>query len=235
MKRYLVAVVGVPGSPAESQRSEVGSYRSETAARQAGADEWRRILFVHAPHIDRYRVVIERDGAEVGEVPMPEVPADAAPGILDETVTPLGVSIGAAGELIEPEDDIAPAVAEGAHDPDPAPTAVDLDALGSTGEMAAIHEDPLDAQVTGQQPVVHRDDLEEIAVDEPTPASLVQLDRDDDAPADNEVPAHTPSYVIEEPPDGPVPDDIIARFAESVRAEEERAAARGERERNGGK
>ena len=84
MKRYLVAVVGVPGSPAESQRSEVGAYRTESAARQAGADEWRRILFVHAPHVDRYRVVIERDGAEVGEVPMPEVPADAAPGILDD-------------------------------------------------------------------------------------------------------------------------------------------------------
>jgi len=235
MKRYLVAVVGVPGSPAESQRSEVGSYRSESAARQAGADEWRRILFVHAPHIDRYRVVIERDGAEVGEVPMPEVPADAGPGILDETVTPLGVSIGAAGELIEPADTITPPVDEDAHDPDPAPTAVDLEALGSTGEMAVIHEDPLDAQVTGQQPVVRRDDPEEIAADEPTPASLVQLDGDDDAPADSEAPAPTPSYVIEEPPDGPVPDDIIARFAESVRAEEERAAERAERERDSGK
>ena len=72
-KRFLVVVVGVPGSPAEAQRSEVGRFRSMGAAQQAGQDEWRRILFVHAPHVDRYRVVIEDDGVEVGEVPMPDL------------------------------------------------------------------------------------------------------------------------------------------------------------------
>ena len=247
MKRYLVAVVGVPGSPAESQRSEVGAYRTESAARQAGADEWRRILFVHAPHVDRYRVVIERDGAEVGEVPMPEVPADAAPGILDETVTPLGVAVGAAGEPIEMDeaeaqaeaDDVvvveeAVAVAEVAEvttADDAAEPAVDLEALGSTGEMAVIEdEDPLDAQITGQHPAVNRDDLGEIAADEPTPASLVNLDPDE--PEAEPAPPPAPSYVIEEPPDGPVPEDIIAKFAAAVRGEEERAA---ERERDRGK
>ena len=255
MKRYLVAVVGVPGSPAESQRSEVGAYRTESAARQAGADEWRRILFVHAPHVDRYRVVIERDGAEVGEVPMPEVPADAAPGILDETVTPLGVAVGAAGERIEVdeveevEDEAAEvvaepvsdevveeavavaAVAEVADEAEAAAPAVDLEALGSTGEMAVIEdENPLDAQITGQHPAVNRDELGEIAADEPTPASLVNLDPDE--PEAEPAPPPAPSYIIEEPPDGPVPEDIIARFAEAVRGDEERAA---ERERDRGK
>jgi len=235
MKRYLVAVVGVPGSPAQSQRSEVGAYRTEAAARQAGSDEWRRILFVHAPHIDRYRVVIERDGAEVGEVPMPEVPADAAPGILDETVTPLGVSVGAAGERIEVEEveaaEEAVAVAEVAAVDDAVAPVTDLEALGSTGEMAVIEdEDPLDAQITGQHPAVNRDDLGEIAADEPTPASLVNLDPDE--PEIEPTPPPTPSYVIDEPPDGPVPEDIIAKFAEALRGEEERAA---ERDRERGK
>jgi len=229
MKRYLVAVVGVPGSPAESQRSEVGAYRTEAAARQAGSDEWRRILFVHAPHIDRYRVVIERDGTEVGEVPMPEVPADAAPGILDETVTPLGVSVGAAGERIEVDEveavDEAVAVAEVAAVDDAVAPVTDLEALGSTGEMAVIEdEDPLDAQITGQHPAVNRDDLGEIAADEPTPASLVNLDPDE--PEIEPTPPPAPSYVIDEPPDGPVPEDIIAKFAEALRGEEERAAER---------
>ena len=235
MKRYLVAVVGVPGSPAESQRSEVGAYRTESAARQAGSDEWRRILFVHAPHIDRYRVVIERDGAEVGEVPMPEVPADAAPGILDETVTPLGVSVGAAGERIEVDEEVAVeeavAVAEVAAVDDAVAPVTDLEALGSTGEMAVIEdEDPLDAQITGQHPAVNRDDLGEIAADEPTPASLVNLDTDEPEPAPAAPPA--PSYVIDDPPDGPVPEDVIAKFAEALRGEEERAA---ERDRDRGK
>jgi hypothetical protein len=245
MKRYLVAVVGVPGSPADSQRSEVGAYRTESAARQAGSDEWRRILFVHAPHIDRYRVVIERDGAEVGEVPMPEVPADAAPGILDETVTPLGVSVGAAGERIEVDEaeaveeeaveevavEEAVAVAEVAAVDDAVAPVTDLEALGSTGEMAVIEdEDPLDAQITGQHPAVNRDDLGEIAADEPTPASLVNLDADEPEPAPAAPPA--PSYVIDDPPDGPVPEDIIAKFAEALRGEEERAA---DRDRDRGK
>ena len=96
-KRFLVVVVGVVGSPAEAQRSEVGRFRSRSAAEQAGVDEWRRILFVHAPHIDRYRIVIDDDGAEVADIPMPELPAETAPGLLDETVTPLGASMGALG------------------------------------------------------------------------------------------------------------------------------------------
>ena len=284
LKRYLVAVVGVPGSPAESQRSEVGTYRSESAARQAGEDEWRRILFVHAPHIDRYRVVIERDGAEVGEVPMPEVPADAAPGILDETVTPLGVTVGAAGEPLEPApaddardaadqaqaadeaeaaveqaaDDAVAEVADEAADDDagsmseaefdaraeaaaiavgmgPADDAqaADDDAeppLETTGEMEAVTDDePHDAAVTGQQPVVRGDELddeiEDLPVEMPVPTADVALDP--------EAPVSPPrtSYAIEDPPDGPVPDDVIARFAESLRLEEERNAERAERER----
>lgn len=244
MKRYLVAVVGVPGSPAQSQRSEVGAYRTESAARQAGADEWRRILFVHAPHVDRYRVVIERDGAEVGEVPMPEVPADAAPGILDETVTPLGVPVGAAGEPITPEDEPAAEVAvvedvaaeqvveEVADEVEVVEVVEVAEPIETTGEMAVIaDEDPLDTQVTGQHPVVNGDEPIEIAADEPTPAALVEVD---EAPEDA-APPSPPAYVIEDPPEGPVPDDIIARFAEAVRGEEERAAERSDRERGRGK
>ncbi len=229
-KRYVVAVVGVAGSPAESQRSEVGSYRSDAAARQAGADEWRRILFVHAPHVDRYRVVIERDGGEVGDVPMPEVPADAAPGILDETVTPLGIPLGAAGEVVEVVE-VVGVMAEAEAVPAAAPTAaavpvaeepqVEIEALESTGEMAVVPVEnlaPSDAAATGQHPVVSSGDVP--AADTPTAA---------DSSPDPVAPS-PPAYVIEEPPEGPVPEDIIARFAEAARGAEERAAER-ERER----
>ncbi len=244
-KRYVVAVVGVAGSPAESQRSEVGSYRSDAAARQAGADEWRRILFVHAPHVDRYRVVIEHDGSEVGDVPMPEVPADAAPGIFDETVTPLGIPLGAAGESLQdltPDPEAAPGevvevvevvgvMAEGEAVPATAPAAaavpeaeepqVEIEALESTGEMAVVPVEnlgPSDAAATGQHPVVSSGDVP--AADTPTAA---------DSSSDPVAPS-PPAYAIEEPPEGPVPEDIIARFAEAARGAEERAAER-ERER----
>ncbi len=244
-KRYVVAVVGVAGSPAESQRSEVGSYRSDAAARQAGADEWRRILFVHAPHVDRYRVLIERDGSEVGDVPMPEVPADAAPGIFDETVTPLGIPLGAAGESLQdlaPDPEAAPGevvevvevvgvMAEAEAVPAAAPTAaavpeaeepqVEIEALESTGEMAVVPVEnlaPSDAAATGQHPVVSSGDVP--AADTSTAA--------DSSP--DPVAPFPPAYAIEEPPEGPVPEDIIARFAEAARGAEERAAER-ERER----
>ena len=229
-KSYLVAVVGVQGSPADAQRSEVGVYRTESAARQAGSDEWRRILFVHAPHVDRYRVVIEHDGAVIGDVPMPEVPADAAPGILDETVTPLGMPLGAAGERIEePEADEAEPVSRAEiHEPIEVAEAVETvevgeaadepEVLETTGELEVIPRDdvllPVDTAVTGEQPAIVRDDDPEA---DPQPV----------APA-------APAYTIEDPPEGPVPDDIIARFAEMVRSDEERAAERAERERGRG-
>jgi len=150
------------------------------------------------------------------------------------------VSVGAAGERIEVDEveaveevaaEEAVAVAEVAAADDAVAPVTDLEALGSTGEMAVIEdEDPLDAQITGQHPAVNRDDLGEIAADEPTPASLVNLDADE--PEMEPTPPPMPSYVIEDPPDGPVPDDIIAKFAEAVRGEEERAA---ERDRDRGK
>lgn len=218
-KSYLVAVVGVQGSPADAQRSEVGAYRTESAARQAGSDEWRRILFVHAPHIDRYRVVIEHDGAVIGDVPMPEVPADAGPGILDETVTPLGVPLGAAGERIEePEADDEEPVSpvEAGEAVEVVEAADEPEVLETTGELDVIPRDdelllPVDTAVTGEQPAIVRDDDPEADPEPVTPAP--------------------PAYTIEEPPDGPVPDEIIARFAEMVRSDEERAAERAERER----
>ncbi len=232
-KRFLVVVVGVPGSPAEAQRSEVGRFRSMGAAQQAGQDEWRRILFVHAPHVDRYRVVIEDDGVEVGEVPMPELPAEAAPGILDETVTPLGASIGALGEPIEPEAEpdpepevVAEAAAEPLVEPDPKPP-VEPEAevddgpepIEATGELMVIQEDDLAA--TGE----HKGLADEVAADDVSTTGEVPVI------AEVEDPPARPYMEIEDPPDGPVPEDIIARFAEMVQAEEERAAERAARER----
>ncbi len=232
-KRFLVVVVGVPGSPAEAQRSEVGRFRSMGAAQQAGQDEWRRILFVHAPHVDRYRVVIEDDGVEVGEVPMPELPAEAAPGILDETVTPLGASIGALGEPIEPEAEpdpepevVAEAAAEPLVEPDPEPP-VEPEAevddgpepIEATGELLVIQEDDLAA--TGE----HMGLADEVAADDVSTTGEVPVI------AEVEDPPARPYMEIEDPPDGPVPEDIIARFAEMVQAEEERAAERAARER----
>ena len=232
-KRFLVVVVGVPGSPAEAQRSEVGRFRSMGAAQQAGQDEWRRILFVHAPHVDRYRVVIEDDGVEVGEVPMPELPAEAAPGILDETVTPLGASIGALGEPIEPEAEpdpepevVAEAAAEPLVEPDPEPpvepeAAVDdgPEPIEATGELLVVQEDDLAA--TGE----HKGLADEVAADNVSTTGEVPVI------AEVEDPPARPYMEIEDPPDGPVPEDIIARFAEMVQAEEERAAERAARER----
>ena len=275
-KRFLVVVVGVPGSPAEAQRSEVGRFRSVSAAEQAGQDEWRRILFVHAPHVDRYRIVIEDDGVEVGEVPMPELPADAGPGILDETVTPLGTSVGALGEPLEEapvEDvevddveveeaavevaDVAPGdappapdvaveavavagvaaeVVAGQSEPEPEPavqavvaTEVDADAeaeaIEATGELEVIpDEDELAA--TGE----HKGLADEVAMDDVSATGEVPIipPEGDGVPA---APAQRPYIEIEDPPDGPVPEDVIARFAAMVEADKEREARRAERER----
>lgn len=277
-KRFLVVVVGVPGSPAEAQRSEVGRFRSMSAAEQAGQDEWRRILFVHAPHVDRYRIVIEDDGVEVGEVPMPELPADAGPGILDETVTPLGTSVGALGEPLEEapvEDvevddveveeaavevaDVAPGdappapdvaveavavagvaaeVVAGQSEPEPEPepavqavvaTEVDADAeaeaIEATGELEVIpDEDELAA--TGE----HKGLADEVAMDDVSATGEVPIipPEGDGVPA---APAQRPYIEIEDPPDGPVPEDVIARFAAMVEADKEREARRAERER----
>ncbi len=245
-KRFLVVVVGVPGSPAEAQRSEVGRFRSMGAAQEAGQDEWRRILFVHAPHVDRYRVVIEDDGVEVGEVPMPELPAEAAPGILDETVTPLGASIGALGEPIEPEPVEPEAVeepeaAEEAAEPLVAPVAAVAVAQDADAEPDAAVEDELEPiEATGELMVVQEDDLaatgehkglaDQVAADE---AAADDVSTTGEVPviAEADEPPSRPYIEIEDPPDGPVPEDIIARFAEMVQAEEERAAERAARER----
>lgn len=251
-KRFVVAVVGVAGSAAESQRREIDRYRSLDAARDAGVDEWRRILFVHAPHVARYRMVIEHDGLEIGEVEMPDLPGvTGAPGILDETVTPLGTPLGAAGEpadaaesmllshdddasdgaaipvsdsVHEPvpdehvavarvddagiaDDDVPAAVLEAPADHPPAAAPAE-DALGPTGQFDAI---PSATDITGEQPVV--------------------TDHTADAEPEASPPA---SDVIEEMPEGPVPEDVIERFAEYVRAGEERAAERaGRPERSG--
>ncbi len=261
-KRFLVVVVGVPGSPAEAQRSEVGRFRSTSAAEQAGQDEWRRILFVHAPHVDRYRIVIEDDGVEVGEVPMPELPADAGPGILDETVTPLGTSgVGALGEPLEeqpepepddeaepepqadaqperepePEPDAAPAVAavvvaeavEAEPEPQVEPEAAP-EAIEATGELEVIVDDE-ELAATGE----HKGLADEVAADDVSATGEVPVI----APVDDgaaEVPPARPYIEIEDPPDGPVPEDVIARFAAMVEADREREARRAERERDKG-
>ena len=239
-KRFLVVVVGVPGSPAEAQRSEVGRFRSTGAAEEAGREEWRRILFVHAPHVDRYRIVIEDDGVEVGEVPMPELPADAAPGILDETVTPLGASIGALGEPIDPEPEPEaevvpepePAVepepdVEAEPEPEPTPEAID-----ATGELEVIEDDD-DLAATGEhagladQVAAEAMTAEDVAVTGEVPVVTDDQAGDDAPPAA----APRPYIEIEDPPEGPVPEDVIARFADMVKAEEERAAERAARER----
>lgn len=220
-KRFLVVVVGVPGSPAEAQRSEVGRFRSTGAAEEAGREEWRRILFVHAPHVDRYRIVIEDDGVEVGEVPMPELPADAAPGILDETVTPLGSSIGALGEPISSEPEAEPEV-EAAPEPEPTPVAVD-----ATGELEVIEDDE-DLAATGE----HAGLADQVAAEDVAVTGEVPVVTDEQAGGDAPPAAAPRPYIeIEDPPEGPVPEDVIARFADMVKAEEERAAERAARER----
>lgn len=258
-KRFLVVVVGVPGSPAEAQRSEVGRFRSMGAAEQAGQDEWRRILFVHAPHVERYRIVIEDDGVEVADVPMPELPADTAPGILDETVTPLGASIGALGEPIEEieveeieveevaVEEVAPATDAAATPDAPAPPAPPSapeavvavaavvaddvsapEAIEATGELEVIADDELAA--TGEHKGLADEVADEVGTDDVSATGEVPViaPEADDAPAPL---APRPYIEIEEPPDGPVPEDVIARFAAMVEADQEREARRAERER----
>jgi len=259
-KRFLVAVVGVPGSPAEAQRSEVGRFRSLGAAEEAGRDEWKRILFVHAPHVERYRIVVEDDGVEVADVPMPELPADSAPGILDETVTPLGASVGALGEPIDPDaahsadtpdgtdttEEAADADAPGAPEVMAAEEAADAAAaepesppeeIQATGELAVVEDEPDDLAATGE----HKGMADEVASDDVATTGEVPVIApvDDDAPGgggdgDGPPPAPRPPLEIEDPPDGPVPDEIIQRFAQMVEAEEQRAAERSARDRNDG-
>ena len=268
-KRFLVAVVGVPGSPAEAQRSEVGRFRNLGAAEEAGRDEWKRILFVHAPHVERYRIVVEDDGVEVADVPMPELPADAAPGILDETVTPLGASVGALGEPIDPDAADAadatdgvdatadsdasdvPVVTEAADEPAvaAAPDAADADAaaagpasppeeIQATGELAVGEDERDDLAATGE----HKGMAVDVAADDVAATGEVPVippaddapGEDDSGDGDGPPPAPRPSLEIEDPPDGPVPDDIIQRFAQMVEAEEQRAAERSARDRDNG-
>jgi hypothetical protein len=259
-KRFLVAVVGVPGSPAEAQRSEVGRFRNLGAAEEAGRDEWKRILFVHAPHVERYRIVVEDDGVEVADVPMPELPADSAPGILDETVTPLGASVGALGEPIDPDaahsadtpdgtdttEEAADADAPGAPEVMAAEEAADAAAaepesppeeIQATGELAVVEDGPDDLAATGE----HKGMADEVASDDVATTGEVPVIApvDDDAPGgggdgDGPPPAPRPPLEIEDPPDGPVPDEIIQRFAQMVEAEEQRAAERSARDRNDG-
>ena len=248
-KRFLVAVVGVPGSPAEAQRTEVGRFRSLGAAEEAGRDEWKRILFVHAPHVERYRIVVEDDGVEVADVPMPELPADAAPGILDETVTPLGASVGALGEPIDPDAAEEPVVAEAADEPavvaTPDTTDEDAAAAGpespseeihATGELAVVEDERDDLAATGE----HKGMADAVAADDVAATGEVPvIPPADDAPGevdngDGPPPAPRPTLEIEDPPDGPVPDDIIQRFAQMVEAEEQRAAERSARDRDNG-
>ena len=268
-KRFLVAVVGVPGSPAEAQRTEVGRFRSLGAAEEAGRDEWKRILFVHAPHVERYRIVVEDDGVEVADVPMPELPADAAPGILDETVTPLGASVGALGEPIDPDaagaadatdeadatadQDAAdePVVAEAVDEPAVAatPDAGDAGAaaagpasppeeIQATGELAVVEDERDDLAATGE----HKGMAVEVAADDVAATGEVPViapaddapGEDDSGDGDGPPAAPRPSLEIEDPPDGPVPDDIIERFAQMVEAEEQRAAERSARDRDNG-
>ncbi|MSO45137.1 MAG: hypothetical protein EXQ74_07550 [Thermoleophilia bacterium] len=209
-KRFIVVVVGVSGSPAEAQRSEIGRYRSTSAARQAGHDEWQRLLFVHAPHIDRYRVVVESNGVEVDEVPMPEIPAHAGPGILDETVTPLGAGRGGLTEP-EPEPEAEPeAEAEVDAEPDGEPEAVEV-----TGELLAIHDE---VETTGEYTGMAHEVM--------ATGEHPRIEHED-----SDLPARS-SIVTDEPPDGPVPDEIIERFAAMVQAEAERAIERRAREQN---
>jgi len=269
-KRFLVVVVGVPGSPAEAQRSEVGRFRSMGTAEQAGQDEWRRILFVHAPHVDRYRIVIEDGGMEVGEVPMPELPADASPGILDETVTPLGVSVGALGEPIEEQPDEAPEPDAAPEDePEPAPgdgtegeavVEPEADAVvkvqaeesmphpepaAAPGAVAAaatvVAHEPESIEATGELEVIadeeelaatgeHKGLADEVVADDVSATGEVPVIAPE-GDAEPAAPAPRPYVEIEDPPDGPVPEDVIARFAAMVEADREREARRAERER----
>lgn len=266
-KRFLVVVVGVPGSPAEAQRSEVGRFRSLGAAEEAGRDEWKRILFVHAPHVERYRIVVEDDGVEVADVPMPELPADAAPGILDETVTPLGASVGALGEPIDPDSadhaDGADAAGEASEEgngsapeaaaadsadkpavadaPDAADTASGPgsapEGIQATGELTVVQDEPDELAATGE----HKGMADEVAADDVAATGEVPViaSAEDDAPGkggdgDDPPPAPRPALEVEDPPDGPVPDDIIQRFAQMVEAEEQRAAERSARDRDNG-
>ena len=73
-----------------------------------------------------------------------------------------------------------------------------------------------------------REDLDFVAAGDIAATGEVPVVTDDDADAPPEHPR--PYLEIEDPPDGPVPDDIINRFAEMVKAEEERAAERAARE-----
>ena len=69
--------------------------------------------------------------------------------------------------------------------------------------------------------------LEEVVATHPT-GEVPVIASDDDAGGAPERPR--PYLPIEEPPDGPVPEDVIARFAQMVEAEQERAAERAARE-----
>ncbi|MCU0306257.1 MAG: hypothetical protein MUE51_00525 [Thermoleophilia bacterium] len=229
-KKYTVVVVGVEGS-ATAQRSELGRFRSEDAARTAAREEWRRLMFVHAPHADRYRVVIERDGTEIADVDPPGPPPAEPPPGLDAPVSETG-----SHPVVAPADgEAAPAGEPAADGPSADPQADDADggaadqADAPSGPVTAEHPSGLEA-AAGEGEGEGGEGGEAPAEGGPEGPGGAG-DEGEGAPGLETTGTNPIIAAEEEPvPEGPVPEEIIERFAEAVRREEERAARRRERE-----
>ena len=243
-RRYEVVVQGESGS-AVSQRSVISEHRSERDAREAAGLERRRLEMIRAEEAASWLITVVRGDEVLHEerpfdgrreaVPVPPVsalgitqherPADD-PAPADDVPAADDAHAGAVeGETIP--------AAEGPVPEEPEATAGDGGDASSTGTIPAVTADradeDADADAEDALPLTAPADIMSPA-DAGLPAFLTagRPDAGDTAADDGATGrAERPRTPGDSVPSGPVPDDIIKRFEESIARERARERARG--------
>jgi hypothetical protein len=200
-KRYSVVVRGVSGT-VRDQTSEISRHRSEAAAREAAETERHRLFVVRPEAALNYRIAIYRDDREL-ILDEPALTGDTAP-------LPQG-----------PERDLSSLTGR------PAPAGpADAEVLppGAGGEEDDTGRAPLpaaDEGDTGRVPAPAAEDEGD------TGRAAVPAHADGNGDGNGDGPSPPRRRLADEPlPEGPVPEDVIARFAQSLEREERRRGRR---------
>ena len=245
-RRFEVVALGTSGS-AISQRTVISEHRSEREAREAAGLERRRLEVIRAEEAASWSIQVVR-GDEIlheerpfdghrEDVPVPplaamhirqtdEAPSEAPSADVtdDGDPTPTG-SFPAVDADAEP----ATEAEAGAAPPSESGPEATGDEASETDTVADAPHPPEEAPPTGS--------AEEAAPSGVAPADVPEFDTapefhagasDDDSGATGRVarPGSPPDHDAEPTPSGPVPEDIIRRFEESIARERERNARR---------
>lgn len=249
-RRFEVVALGTSGS-AISQRSVISEHRTERDAREAAGLERRRLEVIRAEEAASWSIQVVR-GDEIlheerpfdghrEDVPVPpltalhirqsdESPAGPTPADVDDVgdPTPTGsfpAVPGDAGSGAEPEAD-APPAAPAAADAVDAPVAERADVSPQPPEDGPRSGDPDSAAPTGgvaPAEVPEFDGAPEFAADAPDDTGATGRVARPQASPERESGSRPDA---DPPPSGPVPDDIIRRFEESIARERARNARR---------